>query len=207
MIKVFALFALIFAFASAGAVRAQDNHEYASLQEKRVNYKNWELKNLKDNKKVDLRSLAQGKRLIMVVYFAPWCPNWHNEAPVAAKLYEKYKAQGFDVIGVSEYGSRDDVRAFFGPSGPSFTVVMESESREAREKTAHYQYRKATGDRRKWGSPYNIFLEPAKLTDKGNLLTEKAWVVNGELIEAEAEKFVRERLGPDAAKAISPCTK
>ena len=53
----------------------------------------------------------------MVVYFAPWCGNWRHEAPVAARLYEKYKDQGFEVIGVSEYGSRDDVSNFFGPTG------------------------------------------------------------------------------------------
>ncbi len=80
------------------AVRAQDGHEYSPLVEKTVNYKNWTLNSLKDNKPVDLRSLAQGKKLVMVVYFAPWCPNWRNEAPVAAKLYEKYKDQGFQVI-------------------------------------------------------------------------------------------------------------
>ena len=80
------------------AARAQDGHEYAPVEEKTVNYKNWILNDLKDNKPVDLRSLMQGKKLVMVVYFAPWCPNWRNEAPVAARLYEKYKSQGFQVI-------------------------------------------------------------------------------------------------------------
>ena len=61
-------------------------HEYAPLQEKTVNYKNWTLNDLKDNKPVDLRSLMQGKKLVMVLYFAPWCPNWRNEAPVAPPL-------------------------------------------------------------------------------------------------------------------------
>ena len=92
------------------ATYAQDGHEYSPLVEKTVNYKNWTLNDLKDNKPVDLRSLVQGKKLVMVVYFAPWCPNWRNEAPVAARLYEKYKDQGFAVIGVSEYGTRDMVR-------------------------------------------------------------------------------------------------
>ena len=72
--------------------------------EKTVNYKNWTLNDLVTNKPVSLRSLMQGKKLVMVLYFAPWCPNWRNEAPVAASLYEKYKAQGFEIIGVSEYG-------------------------------------------------------------------------------------------------------
>jgi len=186
------------------ATFAQGGHEYSPLVQKTVNYKDWTLKDLKDDKPVDVRSLVEGKKLVMVVYFAPWCPNWHNEAPVAAKLYEKYKDQGFAVIGVSEYGTRDDVRNFFGPTGSPYPVVTESESREDRDKTAHYGYRQATGDTRKWGSPYNVFLEPAALAKSGEVLTEKAWVVNGELIEADVDKFIGERLKSKTA-TITPC--
>lgn len=203
MNKLFSLIIFALAFMPA-TVLAQDGHEYSPLVEKTVNYKNWTLNDLKDNKPVDLRSLAQGKKLVMVVYFAPWCGNWRNEAPVAAKLYEKYKDQGFAVIGVSEYGSRDDVRNFFGAAGAPYTVVSESESREDRDKTPHYGYRQLTGDTRKWGSPWNIFLEPASLAKTGDILTEKAWVVNGELIEADVDKFIGERLNAKTA-AIEPC--
>ena len=141
----------------------------------------------------------------MVVYFAPWCPNWRNEAPVAAKLYEKYKGQGFALIGVSEYGTRDAVYNFFGPTGAPYPVVSESESREDREKTPHFGYRQATGDTRKWGSPWNIFLEPATLAKTGDVLTEKAWVVNGELIEADVDKFIADHLKASSATALTPC--
>lgn len=195
MKKLFILFALIFAFVPAIA-RAQ-NHEYAPLEEKTINYKDWTLNSLADGKPVNLRSFAKNKKLVLVVYYAPWCPNWRNEAPVAASLYEKYKAHGLDVIAVSEYAPRADSQAFFGASGSPYMVVSESESREDRDKTSHYSYRQATGDTRRWGSPYNIFLEPAKLNKTGDVLTEKAWVVNGELIEADVEKFIRERLGMD----------
>src|SRR5204863_4761803 len=95
----------LLALTAAGAP-AQNGHEYSPLVEKTVNYKNWTLNDL-NNKPVNLRDVMQGKKLVMVLYFAPWCPNWHNEAPVAAGLYEKYKAQGFAIIGVSEYGMRD----------------------------------------------------------------------------------------------------
>lgn len=186
------------------AAQAQGGHEYSPLVEKTVNYKNWSLNDIKDNKPVDLRSLVQGKKLVMVVYFAPWCGNWKHEAPVAAKLYEKYKGQGFEVIGVSEYGSRDDVRAYFGEAGAPYTVVSESETREDRDKTLHYGYRQLTGDTRKWGSPWNIFLEPATLAKTGDILAEKAWVVNGELIEEEVDKFIAERLTARTA-VIEPC--
>jgi thiol-disulfide isomerase/thioredoxin len=204
MKKIFAL--IIFALALIPATAyAQDGHEYSPLVEKTVNYKNWTLKDLKDDKPVELRSLFSGKKLVMVLYFAPWCPNWRNEAPVAARLYEKYKDQGFEVVGVSEYGSRDDVRNFFGPTGSPYRVVSESETREERDKTAHYGYRQATGDTRKWGSPYNVFLEPATTAKSGEVLTEKAWVVNGELIEADVDKFIADKLKTLSAAAIVPC--
>ena len=204
MVKLLS-FALLFLAVAPTAARAQAGHEYSPLVEKTVSYKNWTLKDLKDDKPVDLRSLVKGKKLVMVVYFAPWCGNWKNEAPVAAKLYEKYKTQGFEVIGVSEYASRDDVRAYFGPNGPPYPVVSESETREDRDKTSHFGYRQLTGDTRRWGSPWNIFLDPSQLTKEGDLLTEKAWVVNGELIEADVDKFIAERLVPKTAEVVEPC--
>jgi thiol-disulfide isomerase/thioredoxin len=204
MRRLFALILFALALAPAAA-DAQDGHEYSPLVEKNVNYKNWTLNDLKDNKPVDLRTLVQGKKLVMVVYFAPWCANWRNEAPVAARLYEKYKDQGFAVVGVSEYGTRDAVSNFFGPTGSPYTVVSESELREDRDKTAHFGYRQATGDTRKWGSPWNIFLEPVRLSKTGDVLTEKAWVVNGELIEADVDKFIADRLKASTASVIVPC--
>lgn len=205
MFKSILLLLIALSLSPVAATYAQDGHEYSPLVEKTVNYKNWTYNDLKDNKPVDLRTLVQGKKLVMVVYFASWCPNWRNEAPVAARLYEKYKDQGFAVIGVSEYGSRDDVGKYFGPAGSPYTVVSESETREDRDKTVHFSYRQLTGDTRKWGSPWNIFLEPSSLAKTGDLLTEKAWVVNGELIEVDVDKFIADRLKTSTAGVITPC--
>ncbi|HEV8368002.1 MAG TPA: TlpA disulfide reductase family protein [Pyrinomonadaceae bacterium] len=189
---------------SAIAAQAQAGHEYSPLVEKTVNYKNWTLPDLKTDQPDDLRSLLAGKKLVMIVYFAPWCGNWRFEAPIAAKLYEKYKDQGFQVIGVSEYGSRDDVKKYFGEAGPPYPVVTESELREDKQKTPHYGYRQLTGDTRNWGSPWNIFLEPSKLNATGDVLAEKAWVVNGELIEDEVDKFIASKVSSTSA-VITPC--
>jgi thiol-disulfide isomerase/thioredoxin len=200
LVKIVAVLAL-----GVTSALAQGGHEYSPVVEKTVNYKNWKLNDLKSGEPVELRSLIKDKKLVMVVYFAPWCPNWKYEGPVAAKLYEKYKDQGFEVIGVSEYGSVDEVRNYFGATGSPYPVVTESESRDDRDKTPHYIYRQATGDTRKWGSPWNIFLEPAKLAKEGEVLTEKAWVVNGELIEEEVDKFIAEHLKAGVALTITPC--
>ena len=195
----------ILALLISPVIAAAQNHEYSPLAEKTVNYENWELPNVITEKPEDLRKLMAGKKLVMIVYFAPWCGNWKQEAPIAAKLYEKYKAQGFQVIGVSEYASRADVRTYFGEAGPPYPVVVESESREDKVKTPHYKYRQLTGDSRTWGSPWNIFLEPDKVNATGKVLAEKAWVVNGELIEEEVDKFIAAKVGGASAGVIEPC--
>ncbi len=170
-------------------------HEYAPLGEHDLKYKDWTYKNIQDGTEVNLRSAIKGKKLVMVVYFASWCPNWRNEAPFAEKLYQKYKGSGFSVIGVSEYSLLDDVKTNLSGNGTSYTVVVESDSRAMKEKTTHYDYRKETGDTRNWGSPWNIFLEPDKVKKDGDVLVTKANVVNGELIEANVEAFIRQKLG------------
>src|SRR5437762_13376423 len=135
----------LFLILSTAALHGQGNHEYSPLVEKTVNYKNWTLNDLANNKPADLRSLMTGKKLVMILYFAPWCPNWKNEAPVAAGLYDKYKAQGFEIIGVSEYGTRDDVKNYFGANGPLYPGVTESESRDDRDTTTQFSSSQLSG--------------------------------------------------------------
>ena len=184
----------------------KEGHEWAPLLEQKLDYKDWTFKSLKDGAPLSLRELAKGKKLVLVVYFAPWCGNWKAEAPTVLRLYDKYKAQGFEVVGVSEYGSPEESRKYFeSQGGAPFPVVVESEAGADKEKTTHYAYRKSAGDPRNWGSPFNVFLEPAKLNPSGELLTEKAWVVGGELIEKDVERFVRERLGLSEQGAAEQC--
>jgi thiol-disulfide isomerase/thioredoxin len=207
MRKVFILIA--FVCCCALPAFAQDaSHEYAPIKEQEFEYKNWMYKQTTDESApaIDLRQWAKDKKLTLVVYFASWCHNWQNEAPVVARLYEKYHPYGFDVIAVSEYSTPTDRQMYFHDHAVAYPVVFESEARDARDKTTHYGYRQLTGDTRKWGSPYNIFLEPKKLKHDGDVLTKKAWVVNGELVEAEAEQFIREKLKlkPTDAPAFTP---
>lgn len=178
-----------------GSIFASAQTEQAPILEKEFKYKDWTYKSVRDEKTINLRQFAGNKKLVMVVYFAPWCPNWKHEAPFAQKLYEKYKASGFDVIGVGEYDTVAAMKTNLDSFKITFPAVYESDAKEAKQKTLHYEYRKSVGDTRGWGSPWNVFLEPAKLSKKGDVLTEKTFIVNGELIEAETEKFVREKLG------------
>jgi peroxiredoxin len=168
--------------------------ETAPMQEKEFKFKDWTYKNLRDGTDVNLRSFAKGKKLVLVVYFAAWCPNWHNESSLVEKLYQKYKDKGFDVVAVSEYASLDETKKHVNNNKFSFTVVSESDDAAAKQKTTHYEMRKAAGDTRNWGSPWNVFLEKGKFKKKGNVLTEKTFVVNGEMIGKEVEAFIRQKL-------------
>jgi thiol-disulfide isomerase/thioredoxin len=198
MKKLLLLAIILFAAFSAFAQHA---HEYAPVQEHELKYKNWTFKNVADGTDTDLRSFAGGKKLVMVVYFAPWCPNWKYEAELVESLYQKYKGSGFAVIGVGEYGTVADVVANLKEHKVTFPVVSESESRGDVSKTTHYGYRKETGDTRNWGSPWHIFLEPAQMKKDGDTLTKSASIVSGELIEADTETFIRQKLGLPALPA------
>jgi thiol-disulfide isomerase/thioredoxin len=203
---LFALATIVHASAPAARAQSGDGHEYAPLLEQKLDYRNWSFKTLKDGTPVSLRDVAKDKKLVMVVYFAAWCGNWRAEAPVVWKLYDKYKKDGFEVVAVSEYATADDARKYFDSQGGApFPVVVESEATAERDKTTHYGYRQIAGDKRRWGSPFNVFLEPAKLNKTGDVLTEKAWVVGGELIEKDAEQFIREKLGLAEQSAVEPC--
>lgn len=181
--------------------------EQAPIQEKSFDYKDWTYRSISEDKQINLREFVKDKKLVLIVYFAPWCPNWKHEAPFAQKLYAKYKDRGFEVIGVGEYASVAAMQKSIDNFKITFPVVYESDSSSAKEKTLHYEYRKAAGDARNWGSPWNIFLEPATLKKKGDILTKKAYIASGELIEPEAEKFVREKLGLPAEETKAEIAK
>lgn len=188
------LFALVLLLLISGAVFAGGD-ETAPMIEKEFKYKDWTFKNIAGGADVNLRTFAKDKKLVLVVYFAAWCPNWHKESPVVQRLYEKYKTQGFDVVAVGEYETLEKTKKNIDDNKFTFTVVTESVTTDAKQKTEHFAYRQKAGDVRNWGSPWNLFLETDKIKKDGDTLVSKAFVVNGEIIEAEVETFIRKKLG------------
>jgi len=168
----------------ASGIFAIAQNEQAPIYLKEVEFKNWNYTDSRTGKAVNLRDYTKGKKLVAVVYYAPWCPNWRHDAPMVEKLYEKYKDKGFAVIGVSEYDTVDAAKANLDAMKITFPSVSESTDRSAKQKTLHDDYRKVTGDTRGWGSPWYIFLMPSTMEKKGDVLTKKTYVINGEMIEA-----------------------
>ena len=87
-------------------------NEQSPLVEKEINYKNWTYKDVQTGNDINLRDFAKGKKLTMVVYFAPWCGNWKHDAPFLQRFYDKYKANGLEMIGVGLVTGEDLVAHF-----------------------------------------------------------------------------------------------
>ena len=121
--------------------------------------------------------------------------NWRHDAPFLQRFYDKYKDSGLEIVGVGEYDPVASMKSNLDAMKITFPVVSESTDRASRQKTLHADYRKSTGDTRTWGSPWYILLDPAALERKGDTLVKKSFVINGEMIETEGEKFIREKLG------------
>ena len=190
--------AILFALIAFSFVSAQN--ELTSIVEKPFDYKDWVYKNVETDKDVNLRKFTNGKKLVMVVYWAPWCHNWAYDVAFVQGLYDKYKDKGFDVIGVGEYDPVDRMKAHIKENKLTFTNVYESVSSADRLKTTHYAQRTEAGDTRKWGSPWYVFLEAGKLEPEGQIvMSKKPPVVNGELIRKETEAFIQQKLGIAAA--------
>ena len=199
---------LAIVFVLIGLAAAFGQNEQSPIVEKDIIYKNWTLKSIRDGKDVELRDLVKRKKLVVVVYFAPWCPNWRHDAPMLEKLYEKYNKNGFEIVGVGEYGTTDEMNANLKEFNIGFPVVFESFSRDAKQTTTHYAYRQSTGDTRKWGSPYYVFIEPTTIEKKGEVLLNRTHVINGEMIETEGEAFIRQKVGlPAVAEKLTSVSK
>ena len=187
-----AIAALALCLISLTFVHAQN--EQSPIVEKDIKYRNWTFKDSHTDADVNLRDVLKGSKLTIVIYYAPWCHNWQHDAPMVERLYEKYKDAGLQIVGVSEYDLLFNTKQNLDQFKITFPAVYDSQSRDDREKTTHHDYRTATGDSRKWGSPYYVFLMPSTIEKKGDTLTKHTFVINGEMIEGEGESFIREHL-------------
>ena len=187
----------------AFAAFAFGQNEQSPIVEKEIAYKDWTYKSVNGDTKVNLRDFTKGKKLVMVVYWAPWCPNWMHDLAFVQGLHEKYKGKGLAIIGVGEYDSASKMRDHIEKNKLTFPMVYESEKLSDRLTTVHYVQRTDAGDKRKWGSPWYVLLDPAALEPSGEFLTKKTTVVNGELIKEDAEKYIQQKLGISAAVAGS----
>lgn len=80
-------------------------------------------KTVSDQGKFDSSSLL-GK-VVLVNFWATWCPPCRKEIPALVKLQEKYRAQGFAVVGVSmDEGGSKLVAKFLEKQKVNYPVII-----------------------------------------------------------------------------------
>jgi cytochrome c biogenesis protein CcmG/thiol:disulfide interchange protein DsbE len=64
-------------------------------------------------------------KLVFVNFWATWCPPCRAEIPGFIKMYDKYKDQGLEIIGIStDRDGKDVVKKFIQKNGVNYPIVM-----------------------------------------------------------------------------------
>ena len=77
-----------------------------------------------DGNPVTLSQFAEGK-LLLVDFWASWCPDCRKENPNVVAAYQKYHEQGFDVLGVSFDTNKEAWLAAIEKDGLTWTHVSD----------------------------------------------------------------------------------
>lgn len=184
---------------SPQASAVEIEHQYAPLREAKLEFKDFSFPTL-DGATLNLREQASGQRLMLVTYFATWCYNSNYDVEVINELYAKYHEQGLAVVGVCEYSSAADLRAFIERHRPAYPICLEAIGEiKDRSATTHHRYRKQVGDQRKWGTPFSVVITAEEIKAQGATFAKRPYVAAGELIKAEFEHFIQQELADGRA--------
>jgi len=85
------------------------------------------LKNL-DGKDIRLSDF-KGK-VVLLDFWATWCPPCVSAVPQLASLHERYKEKGFEIIGISMDHSVGDAKSFVSEHNVPYTVLMSNDKVE-----------------------------------------------------------------------------
>jgi len=84
-----------------------------------------------DEKKYSIKDF-RGK-VVLVNFWATWCPPCRREMPSLERLYQKLKDKGFIVLAINQFEDPDHVFAYTGQLGtdPTFPILFDRDSKIA----------------------------------------------------------------------------
>jgi peroxiredoxin len=175
--------------------------DYAPIVERKLDFYDFTYKTA-DERSLNLREYAGGKSVIIVEYFAGWCANSNRNGHVIERLWAKYRERGLGVIGVAEYSNADELRIHINRIGIEYPIVIETTKRTDRKNSFHFKYRRAAGDKRKWGTPFYVIIDARDVEPIAGKapLARRVFTVSGELVESEAEQFIEPKLTRGVAR-------
>ncbi len=68
------------------------------------------------------------RKVIMVNFWETWCPPCMSELPELERLYEKYREEGFVILGVCSNSEPDTIRSTMLQMGMTYPVFMSVDS-------------------------------------------------------------------------------
>ena len=71
-------------------------------------------------------------KVILLNFWATWCPPCIKEMPFLEATYEKYKAEGLVIVGVNYNENKETVLPFILGKGVTFPVVLDKDLRMTR---------------------------------------------------------------------------
>lgn len=72
---------------------------------------------------VSFSELKKDNKVIMVNFWESWCGPCREELPALEKLYEKYREDGFVILGVYSDSEPDEIRSIVGSVGITYPVM------------------------------------------------------------------------------------
>ena len=69
-------------------------------------------------------------KVVMINFWATWCPPCVREMPAMQRLYQEFRAKGFEIVAISlDQGNPDDVRDFVQKLSLTYPVVLDAEQK------------------------------------------------------------------------------
>ncbi len=76
----------------------------------------------------------QGKKVVLINFWATWCPPCRLEMPTIQKIYSKKKEKGFEILAVNiEPDANQEIRDFMKELRLSFPVLLDPDMKVARK--------------------------------------------------------------------------
>lgn len=86
-----------------------------------------------DGKTVRLSDL-RGKKVVLINFWATWCPPCRFEMPTMQQIYSEYKGKGFEILAINiEPDATKEIREFMKELRLSFPVLLDPEMKVARK--------------------------------------------------------------------------
>jgi peroxiredoxin len=109
-----------------GAYSPADSDKNPPVTEKAADF------SLKDLRGATVSFSSMRGKVVLMNFWATWCPPCVSEMPSLNKLYQELRAHGFEVVAVSLDRSAEDVREYVGKKDFAFLVLMDEGNKVSR---------------------------------------------------------------------------